>query len=85
MAKKTPKSTPPLPALDLSDLDTSRNAMVAILQRFYAGQIQDKKFRTLCFGFQTLIGYLRLQAETEWQQRLARIEAMLIEKGCKIG
>jgi hypothetical protein len=77
--RKSLKSHLPLPALNLSNLDKSKNALVMILKDFYAGKVRDKKFRTLCFGFQTLIGYLRLQAEMEWQKKLDEIDRKLGE------
>jgi hypothetical protein len=72
--RKTPKTRPPLPPLDLDNLESSRNSMAELIKRYYAGKVRDGRARTLAYLFQTFLAYLKAEAELSIMGRLTALE-----------
>jgi hypothetical protein len=75
--RKSPKSRPPLPPLNLDNLESSRNTLAELLKQYYQRKIADKRVRTLCFLYQTYLSYLKAETEFKFEKAiLERIDGL---------
>lgn len=67
--------------LNLNSLEAARKSYGRILRMAARGLIDSQRFRDLCYGFNGLLQYMRIEKELEIEHRLEQIEAALAERG----
>lgn len=77
--EKTSKTSPTPPSIDLSNLESSRNAMAELIKQFYVRKIKDNRARTLAYLYQTYLAYLRAEAELDIMKRVQKLEEKIFE------
>lgn len=80
-SKNTLKSRPPLPPINLDNLESSRNSMAEVIKQYYANKMKDQRARTLAYLYQTYLAYLRAEAEFSIAERITKLEEAVARRG----
>jgi hypothetical protein len=65
--------------LNIHDLEGGKNAISALIQKFYKSTIKGEQARTLSYMLMVFLSYCKTEIELENAARLKRIEARLDE------
>ena len=63
--------------LRLRTIKSAKNSFARLIREFAAGHVDDKVFRSLVYGLSGFINMLKLQLETNLEEKLKAIEKKL--------
>ena len=65
--------------LGMKNHNAARLTLSHLIREFYRGEITEDRFRALVYGFNCLLGFFKLDMDSEYGARLEAIEVALDE------